>query len=82
MMLTLTAAGPLPTIDGVSDVGRQSTGMSIPRSPPPISGFPPLTAQDKAKFQNMFQRTGPSNGLLSGKFLYRYITISFIDGFF
>ncbi|KAF9036984.1 hypothetical protein BDZ89DRAFT_1130017 [Hymenopellis radicata] len=63
----ISKPGPLPTIDGVSDVGRQNTGMSLPRSPPPMSGLPPLTAQDKAKFQNMFQKTGPSNGLLSGE---------------
>ncbi|KAK0445420.1 hypothetical protein EV421DRAFT_318163 [Armillaria borealis] len=60
-------AGPLPTIEGVSGISTHNTGMSIPRSPPPTSGLPPFTAQDKAKFQNMFLKSGPTNGLLSGE---------------
>ncbi|KAK0502911.1 hypothetical protein EDD18DRAFT_611149 [Armillaria luteobubalina] len=60
-------AGPLPVIEGVSGISTHNTGMSIPRSPPPMSGLPPLTAQDKAKFQNMFLKSGPTNGLLSGE---------------
>ncbi|KAG7452893.1 uncharacterized protein BT62DRAFT_879116 [Guyanagaster necrorhizus] len=60
-------AGPLPTIEGISGVSTHNTGLSIPRSPPPVSGLPPFTAQDKAKFQNMFLKSGPTNGLLSGE---------------
>lgn len=58
-------AGPLPTIDGVTPLTQHSTGVSLPKSPPP--GLPPLTAQDKAKFQALFIKSGPSNGLLSGR---------------
>ncbi|KAK0448373.1 uncharacterized protein EV420DRAFT_856567 [Desarmillaria tabescens] len=60
-------AGPLPIIEGVSGISTHNTGMSIPRSPPPLSGLPPFTAQDKAKFQNMFLKSGPTNGLLNGE---------------
>ncbi|KAF8964114.1 hypothetical protein BDZ97DRAFT_2058743 [Flammula alnicola] len=52
-------------IEGINTVTQQTTGMSLPKSPPPAA-FPPLTTQDKAKFQNMFSKYGPANGLLSG----------------
>ncbi|RDB21022.1 Epidermal growth factor receptor substrate 15-like 1 [Hypsizygus marmoreus] len=56
--------GPLPTIEGITVVAQHNTGMSLPKSPPP--GFPPFTAQEKAKFQNLFNKAGPgSDGLLS-----------------
>ncbi|KAK7466866.1 hypothetical protein VKT23_003929 [Stygiomarasmius scandens] len=56
--------GPIPSIDGVSAVAVHNTGMSIPRSPPPL---PPFTPQDKAKFQSMFLKANPTNGILSGE---------------
>ncbi|PPQ70282.1 hypothetical protein CVT24_000845 [Panaeolus cyanescens] len=62
----LNKPGPLAVIEGVSVVSRQSTGVSSPRSPPPVS-FPPLSPQDKTKFLNMFTKSGPVNGLLSGE---------------
>ncbi|KAI6116936.1 hypothetical protein EDD16DRAFT_1708146 [Pisolithus croceorrhizus] len=44
-------AGPLATIEGVhAPLVQQSTGMSIPTSPPPTPGLPPLTL-----------KTGPSS---------------------
>ncbi|TFK42793.1 hypothetical protein BDQ12DRAFT_676809 [Crucibulum laeve] len=61
----LNKPGPLPVIEGVSTVSQHNTGMSVPKSPPP--GFPPLTPQDKAKFNNLFAKSGPSNGLLTGE---------------
>ncbi|CAA7270180.1 unnamed protein product [Cyclocybe aegerita] len=58
--------GPLAVIEGINTVAQQNTGISLPKSPPPAA-FPPLTAQDKAKFQNMFLKAGPTNGLLGGE---------------
>ncbi|KAH9483828.1 putative calcium-binding protein [Psilocybe cubensis] len=59
-------AGPLAVIEGITTVSQQTTGMSLSKSPPPAA-FPPLTPQDKVKFQNMFLKNGPANGLLSGE---------------
>ncbi|PCH38700.1 hypothetical protein WOLCODRAFT_115893 [Wolfiporia cocos MD-104 SS10] len=57
--------GPIPTIEGITpSLAPQTTGASIPRSPPP--GLPPLTSQDKAKFTRIFVNCGPTNGILSG----------------
>lgn len=61
----LLIAGPLPSIDGVSPLTHHNTGVSLSKSPPP--GFPPFTAQDRTKFQALFMKSGPANGLLSGK---------------
>ncbi|KAJ6547158.1 hypothetical protein B0H19DRAFT_1211812 [Mycena capillaripes] len=64
--LTLTSpAGPLPTITGITPVVAQGTGASRAKSPQPT--LPPFTQQDKAKFQNMFLKSGPVDGLLSGE---------------
>ncbi|TFK67886.1 hypothetical protein BDN72DRAFT_888746 [Pluteus cervinus] len=61
----ISKQGPLPTIDGVTAVAQQSTGISLPRSPPP--GLPALTPQDKARFASLFKNAGPVNGLLSAE---------------
>jgi len=61
----LQSAGPLAVIEGINTIAQQTTGVSLPKSPPPPA-FPPLTNLDKAKFQNMFVEYGPENGLLSG----------------
>ncbi|KAI5983758.1 hypothetical protein EDD15DRAFT_1834720 [Pisolithus albus] len=62
----LSKPGPLATIEGVHvPLVQQSTGMSIPKSPPPTPGLPPLTPQDRAKFNRLFQTCGPVGGLLS-----------------
>ena len=63
--LCFSLAGPLAIIEGIDTVSRQNTGISLPRSPPPIT-FPPLTAQDKARFHSMFMKNNPVNSLLSG----------------
>lgn len=59
--------GPIPSIEGLTSIASHSTGMSIPKSPPPSLSLPSLTAQDKAKFQRLFQSSGPQNGLLTGE---------------
>ncbi|KAL4074701.1 hypothetical protein V8B97DRAFT_1951878 [Scleroderma yunnanense] len=59
--------GPLAAIEGVqAPLVPQGTGMSIPKSPPPILGLPPLTTQDRTRFIRLFQSCGPVDGLLSG----------------
>ena len=69
-----SAAGPLPIIEGISVIAQHNTGMSMPKSPPP--GLPPFTPQDKAKFQNMFLKSGPTDGLLSGQSLSQLLSSS------
>ncbi|KAJ3983914.1 hypothetical protein F5890DRAFT_1595665 [Lentinula detonsa] len=59
--------GPLPVIEGISSVATHHTGMSIPRSPPPVSNLPPFTSQDRTKFLHMFMKSDPRDGLLSGE---------------
>ncbi|KAJ7043288.1 hypothetical protein C8F04DRAFT_1074335 [Mycena alexandri] len=65
----LSKPGPLPTITGITPVVAHGTGASASRarSPQPASGLPPFTPQDKAKFQSMFLKSGPVDGLLSGE---------------
>ncbi|KIY64907.1 hypothetical protein CYLTODRAFT_380256 [Cylindrobasidium torrendii FP15055 ss-10] len=63
----LSKPGPLPTIDGVTDIAPQGTGMSFGTASPNPAALPPLTPQDKAKFLNMFNRHGPVGGLLNGE---------------
>ena len=67
-------AGPLAVIEGINTVSQQNTGMSLPRSPPPAP-YPPLTAQDKARFHNMFMKNNPVNSLLSGLCLFFLYTL-------
>ncbi|KAJ7445800.1 hypothetical protein B0H11DRAFT_2162577 [Mycena galericulata] len=62
----LSKPGPLPTITGISPIVAQGTGASRAKSPGP-STLPPFTPQDKAKFQTMFIKSGPVDGLLSGE---------------
>jgi epidermal growth factor receptor substrate 15 len=59
----------LAVIEGINTVSQQNTGMTLPRSPPPTP-YPPLTAQDKARFHNMFMKNNPVNSLLSGSCFY------------
>lgn len=53
-----------------------NSGVPPARSPPP--GFPPITAQDKAKFLKLFLGCHPVNGLLSGT---SSLLIMFATGF-
>lgn len=57
--------GPLPTIEGYIAIPQQNTGASIPQSP--SLAFPPLSPQDKIKYQGIFNRSGPVSGLLTGE---------------
>ncbi|KAJ3765458.1 hypothetical protein FB446DRAFT_850129 [Lentinula raphanica] len=63
----ISKPGPLATIEGISFVATHSTGMSIPKSPPPVPSLPPFTAQDRTKFLAMFMHAEPRDGLLSGE---------------
>ncbi|KAG6833491.1 hypothetical protein H0H87_006063 [Tephrocybe sp. NHM501043] len=57
--------GPLPDIEGYSAIPQNTTGTPLAKSPPPT--VPVLTAQEKTKFMNLFNKAGPdANGLLSG----------------
>jgi epidermal growth factor receptor substrate 15 len=67
IFVLIAPAGPLPTITGITPVVAQGTGASsASRAKSPQPGLPPFTPQDKAKFQNMFLKSGPVDGLLSG----------------
>ncbi|KAI0320509.1 hypothetical protein OF83DRAFT_577050 [Amylostereum chailletii] len=62
----INTAGPLAVIDGYSSQSVPRNASSpAPRSPV-ATGLPPLTPQDKAKFNRLFHGCGPVNGLLSG----------------
>ncbi|KAF8636468.1 hypothetical protein AX17_003284 [Amanita inopinata Kibby_2008] len=63
----LNKPGTVPTIEGLTPVPQQNTGLSLSSSPPPSPALPPLTAQDRAKFQSLFQKAGPQNGLITGE---------------
>ncbi|KAI1790765.1 hypothetical protein LXA43DRAFT_1144962 [Ganoderma leucocontextum] len=65
----ISKPGPLPNIEGLPPVAAPSSfGVTLAKSPPPaVSGFPPLTPQDKAKFLKLFLGCHPNNGLLSGE---------------
>ncbi|KAJ6500401.1 hypothetical protein C8R45DRAFT_67324 [Mycena sanguinolenta] len=67
----LSKPGPLPTITGITPVAAHGTGASsasASRAKSPQPAWPPFTAQDKAKFQTMFLKSGPGpDGLLSGE---------------
>ncbi|TFK25070.1 hypothetical protein FA15DRAFT_379088 [Coprinopsis marcescibilis] len=62
----LQKPGPIPKIEGVNTVAQQSTGMSLNSSKSSLPVFPPLTAQEREKYLNIFMQSGPANGLLSG----------------
>ncbi|KAF8184982.1 hypothetical protein K438DRAFT_1766106 [Mycena galopus ATCC 62051] len=65
----LSKPGPLPTITGITPVVAHGTGASsASRAKSPQPGLPQFTPQDRAKFQNMFLKSGPGpDGLLSGE---------------
>ena len=63
------AAGAVPSIEGLNaPISGQLSGVPSTKSPPPpASGLPPLTPQDKAKFMKLFTSCGPVNGILPGE---------------
>ncbi|KAJ3481622.1 hypothetical protein NLI96_g7540 [Meripilus lineatus] len=57
--------GSVPIIEGLNTpLAQQLTGTISSKSPSP--SYPPLTAQDRAKFLKLFQGCEPIGGLLSG----------------
>ncbi|KAG6854983.1 hypothetical protein C0991_009806 [Blastosporella zonata] len=61
----LSLAGPIPDIEGYSVVSQHTTSTPLAKSPPP--SLTALTAQEKTKFLNLFNKAGPdASGLLSG----------------
>jgi epidermal growth factor receptor substrate 15 len=62
-------AGPLAVMDGFSSSSEPRRAVSPTPKSPGSSRLPPsLTAQDKIKFAQYFNKCGPVNGLLSGRF--------------
>jgi epidermal growth factor receptor substrate 15 len=60
-------AGPLAVMDGFSSSSEPRRAVSPTPKSPGSSRLPPsLTAPDKAKFAQYFNKSGPVNGLLSG----------------
>ena len=65
--LSFVKAGPLAVIDGHSSPSEPRRAVSPSPKSPGASRLPPtLTAQDKAKFTQYFNKSSPVNGLLSG----------------
>ena len=55
--------GPLPTLDGISDVAKRSRSVAIPHLPPQIPRIKPDEVRD---YREIFTRYGPVNGYLDG----------------
>ena len=61
-MLSDDAAGPLPTLEDISDVPRaRKNGVAYP---PPQ--FPPVSAQEVRSFYRLFLAAEPVAGILAG----------------
>lgn len=61
-MLSDDAAGPLPTLEDISDVPRtKKNGVAYP---PPQ--FPPVSAQEVRGFYRLFLAAEPVAGILAG----------------
>lgn len=61
-MLFDNAAGPLPTLEDISDVPRaRKNGVAYP---PPQ--FPPVSAQEVRSFYRLFLAAEPVAGILAG----------------
>lgn len=60
---SFTTAGPLPTLDGITNRELKST-----RKPdsPQIAVFPPISEDQLQEFRAVFWQAGPVNGLLNG----------------
>ncbi|TFY74438.1 hypothetical protein EWM64_g9574 [Hericium alpestre] len=56
--------GPLAVLNGYPHSKLPDAVVSSPKLS--ASGLPPLTTEDRAKFDRLFQGCGPVNGLLSG----------------
>ncbi|KAJ3506098.1 hypothetical protein NLJ89_g7060 [Agrocybe chaxingu] len=56
----LATAGPLPTLDGITNVPQRPNIPSVPQ----ITLFPPVNMDDLREYKRMFDRAGPDNGFL------------------
>ena len=65
-----------PEMTGVltGDISQRNIGMSLPRTPSPTP-FPPLTAQDKARFHRMFIASNHMDSLMSGSCFFFLCTL-------
>ncbi|KIL69557.1 hypothetical protein M378DRAFT_183991 [Amanita muscaria Koide BX008] len=61
----LARPGPLPSLEGVTVVSQQNTGLAL--KSPTIMSLPPLTTQDRAKFHSLFYKANPQNGLITAE---------------
>lgn len=52
--------------DPFSDSAASNSELNRPPLPHALSNLPPLTEQDRNKFMQIFNRSGPENGVLSG----------------
>ncbi|KAF9069265.1 hypothetical protein BDP27DRAFT_1447851 [Rhodocollybia butyracea] len=59
-------AGILPVVERISVVSSHNT-RSISSSPPPTSSLPSLPPLDRTRYVNMFIKSEPEHGLLSGE---------------
>lgn len=65
---------PLPPRPPHVTIPSSSSLSPVPPTPPPkfdLKGLPPLTEQDRIKFMQIFHKSGPENGFLSGMY---YVT--------
>ncbi|CAA7267237.1 unnamed protein product [Cyclocybe aegerita] len=56
----LATAGPLPTLDGITNVPQRSNVPNVPQ----ITLFPPVSMDDLREYKRMFDRARPDNGFL------------------
>jgi len=71
------AEGPLPTLDGISDVMKRSA--AIPAVPPQIPRIKPDEVRD---YRRIFTRAGPVDGFLEGEaafFLCDAVALPLLD---
>ncbi|PPQ79333.1 hypothetical protein CVT25_002563 [Psilocybe cyanescens] len=57
----LQKAGPLPTLEGITDVVRKHSAASHAQH------FPPINPDDVRNFKMVFLKAGPANGFLDGQ---------------
>ena len=63
VFFVLAIAGPLPTLDGITN--REGKGTRKPDSPQ-ITVFPPVSEDQLQESRAVFWQAGPLNGLLNG----------------
>ena len=74
-MVSFCLAGPLPTLDGITNEFKSSSSSSSPSrkgggggpGSPQIVVFPAVNEDQVREFKAAFWEAGPVNGFLSGK---------------